>query len=41
MPYLPWWGWALIVLAVIIIVPIKLKILKKMLAKSDQGRDNF
>lgn len=41
MPWLPWWGWALIALAVVVIVPIKLKILKKMLRKDDKGREDF
>jgi len=35
------WGWALIVLAVIVIVPIKLKFLKKMFAKDNKEyKDN-
>lgn len=38
---LPWWGWALIVLAVVLIVAIKLTILKKMLAKSNKEREDF
>jgi hypothetical protein len=41
MPWLPWWGWALIALAVIIIVPIKLKILKKMLGENPKGHEDF
>jgi len=35
---MPWWGWALIVLA-IIVVPIKLRILKSMLSKNKQNSD--
>jgi hypothetical protein len=34
---MPWWGWLLIVLA-IIVVPIKLKVLKKILEKSQQNK---
>ncbi|MEW5920487.1 MAG: hypothetical protein AB1796_05935 [Bacillota bacterium] len=34
---MPCWGWALVVLAVIVIVPIKLKILKKILEKNNEG----
>ncbi len=41
MPWLPWWGWALIVLAVLVIVPVKIKILRRMLDKSDNGREDF
>ena len=37
---MPWWGWVLIVLAVIVIVPIKLKILKKMFAKDNKEYDD-
>lgn len=33
---LPWWGWVLIALAVIVIVPVKFKILNKILEKSRQ-----
>ncbi len=33
---MPWWGWTLIAVAVIIIVPIKLKIMKKMLSSKKQ-----
>lgn len=33
---MPWWGWTLIAVAVIIIVPIKLKIMKKMLSGKKQ-----
>jgi len=28
---IPWWGWVLLVLAVVVIVPLKLRILKSML----------
>ena len=35
---MPWWGWALIVLT-IIMLPIKLKIWKKMLAKNKQNEE--
>ncbi len=38
---MPWWGWALIVLAAIVIAPVKLKILKKMLEKSSKGSNDF
>jgi len=33
---MPWWGWVLMVVAVAIIVPIKLKVLKMILAKCKQ-----
>lgn len=35
---MPWWGWLLIVLA-IIAVPIKLRILKNMFSKNKQHSD--
>lgn len=33
---MPWWGWVLIVVAVAVIVPIKLKVLKIILSKCKQ-----
>ena len=27
---IPWWGWALIVLAIVVIAPLKLRIMKTM-----------
>lgn len=30
---MPWWGWVLIVIAVIIIVPLKIKVWKMLLEK--------
>lgn len=38
---MPWWGWVLIVVAVIVIVPIKLKILKKILSKDEKEQDEL
>jgi len=34
--FMPWWGWLLIVVAVAIIVPIKLKVLKSILEKRNK-----
>ena len=36
---MPWWGWTLLVLVVIVILPLKFMILKKMLAKSDKENE--
>lgn len=36
---MPWWGWALIALAVIV-APIKLKVLKSMMSKNKQVEDD-
>jgi hypothetical protein len=37
---LPWWGWVIIVVIVgAVIVPLKLKMLKKMLAKNKEHED--
>jgi hypothetical protein len=33
---MPWWGWALLVVLAAVAVPIKLRILKKMLAKRNK-----
>ncbi|MBA1335717.1 MAG: hypothetical protein HPY66_1344 [Firmicutes bacterium] len=33
---MPWWGWALLVLLAAVVAPIKLRILKKMLAKRNR-----
>lgn len=33
---MPWWGWVLIVIAVIVIVPLKLKVWKMIMAKSSK-----
>jgi hypothetical protein len=35
----PWWGWALIVVLAIIIVPIKIRILKKIFGKKEQEEE--
>lgn len=34
---MPWWGWLLIVLA-IIVVPLKFKVLKKIVEKNQQNQ---
>lgn len=31
---MPWWGWVLIVLAIIIIMPLKIKVWKMLLSRS-------
>jgi hypothetical protein len=33
---MPWWGWLIIVVLVVIGLPLKLKILKKMIAKREE-----
>lgn len=35
MPDIPVWGWVLLVLAAIIVVPIKLRIFKSMISKKE------
>ncbi len=30
---MPWWGWVLVVLAVAVILPLKIKVWKMLLAK--------
>lgn len=37
---MPWWGWALIVLA-IIVTPLKLKILKKLMTKKSVPEEDM
>jgi len=39
MPDIPVWGWVLLVLAAIIITPIKLRIFKSMLTKKEPTQD--
>lgn len=36
---MPWWGWLIIVIAAAIAVPIKLRILKNMMAKRNQQNE--
>ncbi len=40
---IPWWGWVLLVVVAIIVVPIKLRIMKKMLAgqKKEEPEEDF
>jgi len=39
---MPWWGWALIIIAVVVIVPLKLKILKKIMTKkNEEEKEDF
>ena len=38
---MPWWGWVLIVLAAVVVTPIKLRILKKMTAKKPEPEDDM
>lgn len=38
---MPWWGWALVVLAAIVVAPIKLKILKKMMTKKSEPEEDM
>jgi hypothetical protein len=34
---IPWWGWVLLVVAAIIVAPLKMKILKRMMSsKKDE-----
>jgi len=35
---MPWWGWVLIVIAVIVIVPLKLKVWKMLLEKTAKNQ---
>jgi hypothetical protein len=35
---MPWWGWILIVIAVIVIIPLKLKVWKMLLEKSAKNQ---
>ena len=35
---MPWWGWVLIVVAVIVIVPLKIKVWKMLLAKGSKEK---
>lgn len=37
---MPWWGWALLVVLAAVVVPIKLRILKKMLAKRNRDDED-
>jgi hypothetical protein len=30
---MPWWGWVLVVIAVVVIVPLKIKVWKMLLEK--------
>ena len=36
---MPWWGWVLIIVAVIVFVPIKAKITKRFLEKWKKERE--
>ncbi len=39
MPDIPIWGWGLLIIAAIIIAPIKMRIFKSMLSKKDVPED--
>ncbi len=38
---MPWWGWVLVIIAVIIGLWFKIKILKKMFAKKDEEHEEY
>lgn len=39
---MPWWGWLLIGVAVVVIVPLKLKVMKKLMSnKKEQNIEDF
>jgi len=38
---MPWWGWVIIAVVAVIAVPIKLKIMKKMLTKKKENTEDF
>lgn len=33
---MPWWGWLIIGVAVVVIVPIKIKVMKKLMSKKKE-----
>ncbi|MDP2872918.1 MAG: hypothetical protein Q8P31_10335 [Bacillota bacterium] len=37
---IPWWGWVLLVVAVIVVAPLKLRILKSMMAPKKPKEDD-
>ncbi len=36
---MPWWGWLLLVVVAVVVVPIKLRVLKSMLNKNKEHSD--
>lgn len=36
---IPWWGWVLAAAVVAVVVPIKLRVWKALLAKKDKGAE--
>ncbi|WP_275935216.1 hypothetical protein [Abyssisolibacter fermentans] len=36
---MPWWGWLIIGIAVVVIVPIKIKIMKKLISKKKEDNE--
>lgn len=37
---IPWWGWVLLVVAAVIVAPLKLRIMKSMLAPKKPREDD-
>jgi len=38
---MPWWGWVLVVIAVIVIVPLKIKVWKILLEKYSKKQSDY
>lgn len=36
---MPWWGWMAIVIVIAVLIPIKMKIMKKMLTKKEESTE--
>lgn len=38
---MPWWGWVLVVIAMVVIVPLKIKIWKMLLEKYSKKQPDY
>lgn len=38
---MPWWGWVLVVIAVVVIVPLKIKVWKILLEKYSNKQSDY
>lgn len=38
---MPWWGWVLVVIAVVVIVPLKIKVWKMLLDKYSKKQSDY